>query len=102
MNVITRKRIRDFATRHPDAGTALELWYRVTRAAHWASIHDVRLVFPTADAVTVKSGNTVTVFNIGGNKYRLVAAIHYNAGRVYVLRILTHAEYDKGAWKNTL
>jgi len=102
MNIISRKRIRDFAARHPDAGTGLELWYRVTRAARWVNIRDVRLVFPAADAVAVKSGNTVTVFNIGGNKYRLVAAIHYNAGRVYVLRILTHTEYDKGAWKSTL
>jgi mRNA interferase HigB len=60
---------------------------------------DVRRVFPTADAVKVKSGRTATVFNIGGNKYRLIASIHYNRGKVFILHILTHAEYTKDTWK---
>ena len=48
------------------------------------------------------SGSTVTVFNIRGNKYRLLVAIHYNRQRVYVLRLLRHAEYSKGLWKDQL
>jgi mRNA interferase HigB len=52
--------------------------------------------------VTVSSGRSVTVFNIRGNDYRLVAAIHYNTQRVYALRVLTHAEYDRDRWKDQL
>jgi len=102
MHVISRKRLREFGQRHPDAAKALEGWYRVFREARWQNIQDVRLVYPHADAVTVASGNTVAVFDICGNKYRLIAAIHYNRQRVYVLRILTHAEYSKGLWKKNL
>jgi len=102
MNIITRKRLVDFMARHSDAKGPLELWYRTVRQARWQSIRDVRIVYPSADAVEVGSGNLVTVFNIGGNKYRLITAIHYNRQRVYVLRLMTHAEYGKGTWKGTL
>lgn len=63
---------------------------------------DVRKLYPTADAVTVRSNKVVTVFNTGGNKYRLIVAIHYNTGKIFVLRFLTHPEYDRGAWKERL
>ena len=102
MNVITRKRIVEFAKRHRDAAGPLNMWYRTARRAHWHDLQDVRVTFPHADAVEVNSGNTVTVFNIGGNKYRLVAAIHYNRQRVYILLLMTHAEYGKDNWKKSL
>jgi len=102
MHVISGKRLREFGQRHPDAVEALEKWHRFFREARWQSIQDVRGVYPHADAVMVASGNTVTVFNICGNKYRLVAAIHYDRQRIYVLKILTHAEYSKGLWKKNL
>lgn len=102
MNVITKKRIRAFMDRYPDAATALQSWYSVARKAAWRNLQDVRRVYPHADLVTVASGNRVTVFNVGGNKYRLIAAIHYNARRLYVLRLLTHAEYSRGFWKDAL
>ena len=102
MNVITRKRLKEFGERHPDATRPLELWYRTVKRARWQHLQDVRRVYPHAHPVTVASGNTVTVFNIAGDKYRLIAAIHYNAQRVYVLRLVTHAEYSKDAWKETL
>ena len=102
MNVITKKRIRDFMGRHTDAAGALERWYRAARKAKWRSIQDVRVMFPHADSVRVASGHDVTVFNLAGNNYRLVTAIHYNPQRVYVLRLMTHAEYDRGSWKETL
>lgn len=88
--------------RYPDAATALQAWYRVARKATWRSLQDVRRVYPHADLVSVSSGNKVTVFNVGGNKYRLIAAIHYNAQRLYVLRLLTHAEYSREFWKDAL
>src|SRR5438552_10025729 len=102
MRIITRKRLREFARRYPDAAEALQKWERLFREAEWESLQDVRRVYPHADAVTVASGNTVTVFNVCGNKYRLIAAIHYNRQRVYVLRLLRHAEYSKDFWKDKL
>jgi mRNA interferase HigB len=102
MRIITRKRLREFALRHADAVEPLEMWHRLVREARWGNLQEVRRVYPHADAVTVASKNTVTVFNICGNKYRLIVAIHYNRQRVYVLRLLRHAEYSKGFWKETL
>jgi mRNA interferase HigB len=102
MRIITRKRLREWAVAHPDARTALRAWAAVTERAAWGTLMDVRRDFPAADGVVVASGNTVTVFNIRGNKYRLITAIHYRGGRVYLLRFLTHPEYDDDGWKGEL
>ncbi len=96
MHVITRKRLNDFAQSHPDALSALEHWYRLIKKHRFQNFAQLRELFPSADQVDHK-----TVFNIGGNKYRLIAAIHYNRGKVYIRVILTHREYDKGAWKRS-
>jgi mRNA interferase HigB len=63
---------------------------------------EVRRAYPHADPVPVASGRSVVVFNIRGNRYRLVTAIHYNRQIVYTLRFMTHAEYSKDRWKDTL
>lgn len=94
MHVITRKRLNEFAARHPDSYSALEHWYREMKRRNFTSLVDLRSVFPSADQV-----GKLTVFNIGGNKIRLVAAMHYNRWRVYIRAVLTHAEYDAGTWK---
>ncbi len=94
MRIISRKRLREYAERYPDCRTAIEAWYRVARAATWQSLADVRRVYPHADLV----GNK-TVFNIRGNSYRLITAIHYNGARIYIRDFLTHADYTKGDWK---
>ena len=99
MRIITRKRIIEFYSRHPDARTPLEGWHSIVKSEAWASLQDARAAFPNADAVKVASGRTVTVFNIGGGKYRLLAAMHYNRNVAFVLAIMTHAEYDRGQWK---
>lgn len=99
MRIIKRSAIIVFWEKHNQSKEPLEDWYRKTEKAKWLNIGDVRLVYPHADLVTVDSGNTVVVFNIGGNKYRLITAIHYNTGIVYVLDIMTHAEYSKNEWK---
>ena len=65
------------------------------KSHRFANFAQLREMFPNADQVDNK-----TVFNIGGNKYRLIAALHYNRARVYVRVILTHREYDKGTWKS--
>lgn len=99
MRIISRARLKEFWERHADAEAPLERWYDLADHADWKNLPDVRSSMRSTDPVTVGSGNTVYVFNIGGNKYRLIAAIHFDKGRVFVLRILTHAEYDRERWK---
>ncbi len=94
--------VKEWARQRPDAASTLSAWFKAASEADWQSIGDVRKTYPSADGVTVASGNIVTVFNIGGNKYRLITAIHYNRRHVYLLRFLTHAEYDKNKWKAEL
>ena len=102
MHVIAAKAILDYATEHKDASPWLMTFLERAEAARWTSIADVRRVYPHADAVKVRSGNDVIVFNARGNSYRLVTAIHFNRGKLYVLRFMTHPEYDKNRWKEHL
>jgi mRNA interferase HigB len=95
MHIISRKALRDFAAIHPDAEPALDHWFRVVRKARWRRFADVRATFGSADQV-----GSITVFNLGGNRYRLIAVVMFEAGRVYVRHVLTHAEYDRGRWRN--
>ena len=95
MRIITRKRLLEFAKKHPDCDTALESWYRIVKHTKFQSFAELKQTFPTADQV-----GKLTVFNIGGNKARLIAAIHYNTSMVYVRHILTNKEYDRGTWKD--
>ena len=74
----------------------------MAKKAQWTCLLEVREDFPHADSMIVASGNPVVVFNIAGNKCRLIAAIHYNTQRLFVLTVLTHAEYDKEKWKDML
>jgi len=94
MRIITRKRLLEFAKKHPDCSTALESWYRIVQHTKFRSFAALKLTFPGADQV-----GKLTVFNIGGNKARLIAAIHYNTSLVFIRHILTHKEYDRGNWK---
>lgn len=82
------------ANRHAALSEPLDLWYRIAKRALWRSIDDLRRVFPSADSVRKH-----TVFNIKGNSFRLIAEINYKSGRVFIRHVLTHAEYDRGAWK---
>lgn len=94
MRIITRKRLLEFAKKHPDCSTSLESWYRIVKCTDFNSFSELRQTFPSADQVS-----NLTVFNIGGNKARLSAAIHYNTHRIYIRHILTHKEYDRGSWR---
>ena len=94
MNVISRKALRRFTAIHPAAVVALDHWYRVARKAAWGNLAAVREDFPHADLVS-----PYTVFNIGGNRYRLVTRIDYRHKLIFVRHVLTHREYDKGKWK---
>lgn len=99
MRVISLKPLKEFWSRHPDAEGPLRAWYTVATSAEWGSLAEVRKAYPHADGVRTRAGDTLTVFNIAGNKYRLVARIRYDYRLVNVRCVLTHAEYDKGKWK---
>jgi mRNA interferase HigB len=94
MHVISRKTLRLFWEKHPDSETALVRWFKIVQRTDFHSFSELREVFPFADKV-----DDWIVFNIGGNKYRLIASIHFNRGKVYIRHILTHSEYDKGDWR---
>lgn len=94
MHVITRRRLREFAAKHRDAAEPLGVWYAVISKTDFKSFADLKRAFGSADKV-----GKFTVFDIGGNKYRLIAAIHYNRRKAYIRHVLTHAEYDREAWK---
>jgi len=94
MHIITRKRLNEFSLKHPDAYSSLAHWYNEIKKRDFATFAELRSVFPATDQV-----DRLTVFNIAGNKFRLIAALHYNRKRVYIRAILTHEEYNRGRWK---
>ena len=95
MHVISYRSLREYARNHSDCNELLDSWYKVASKANWSNLLEVQSVFPSAEAV----GN-FTVFNIKGNKYRLIVSIDYQRQLVYIKYVLTHAEYDKEYWKN--
>ena len=90
MRVIAKKTLVAFYTEHRDAETAIEEWYEKTQDADWDNFAQVKQTFRTADAV----GNNRFVFNIKGNRYRLVTLILFKVKMVYIRFIGTHREYD--------
>ena len=94
VRVISHRAIVEAARRHPDAGAALDNWYRITRRARWSHLAETRRDFGHADPV-----GDLTVFNIKGKPYRLIARIIYATQKVFVRRVLTHVEYDRGGWQ---
>jgi mRNA interferase HigB len=95
MHLISIRKLRNDAAMYPDITQALEAWYTVVKKADWTNLEDVRKIYRDAEAV----GN-FTVFNIKGNKYRLIVGIDYVSRTVYYKYLLTHADYDKDRWKN--
>lgn len=94
VHIITRRRLVDFWRIHPEARTPLQHWFTIVRKTDFDSYAALRRTFPSADHVGGFTG-----FNIGGNKFRLIAAIHYNRRKVYIRHVLTHAEYDRDTWR---
>jgi mRNA interferase HigB len=103
MSIIKISTVRRFWTKHADAEKELRAWIRITAAARWASPAAVKRQFGArVDFVKVASGNTVVVFEIANNRYRMIVAVHYDFPRVFVLRIFDHGEYDENKWKEEL
>ncbi len=94
MNVISYRRIREFSSNYRDAEASLTAWYRTAKRSDWQNLAEVKRVYPSADLV-----GRYTVFNIRGNKYRLIARIVYRSQTVFIVAVLTHEEYDLGKWK---
>lgn len=95
MRVIKRGVLEQFWQKHPDAKASLESWYNVVRRASWQTPAEMKQIYPSANLVGRR-----TIFNIAGNKYRMIARVNYESQRVFVLYLLTHAEYDRGDWKS--
>ena len=95
MRVISRKVLRNYCQTHADSCDALYNWYRVANKARWKNLTEVQATYKTAEAV-----GHFTVFNIKGNRYRLIVDIIYPKQRIYIKYIPTHAEYSKDKWKN--
>ena len=99
MHIISRKAIKEFIEIHPKSKSksksSLDSWYKIVKNNDFAGFNNLREVFPSVDKV-----KDLYVFNISGNYFRLIAAIHFNKLRLYIRHILTHAEYDKRTWKN--
>jgi mRNA interferase HigB len=93
-HVIAKPRLRAFWEEHRDAQAHLEAWYKVARKAQWTCLADLRTTFPTADQV-----GRCLIFDICGNKYRLIVRPTRNWRRLYIRCILIHKEYDRGKWK---
>jgi mRNA interferase HigB len=95
MRVITKSRLREFWEEEPESEAPLLGWYQAAKHATWENFGDVREAYGHADQV-----GKFTVFNIGGNKFRLITHIHFSTSIVYIHCVLTHKDYDAGKWKS--
>jgi mRNA interferase HigB len=94
MRVITNRRLLEFAEDHADASEPLQEWRKVMECGSYIKFSDLRQTFRGVDKV-----GELHVFNIAGNKFRLIAFVHYGRQLCYIKNVLTHVEYDKGVWK---
>ena len=94
VHVITRKKIAEAGQKYRECASALNGWYRIIRKNSFRDFAELKMAFSAVDKV-----GALYVFDIGGNKLRLIASIHFNRQKVYVRHILNHSEYDKGAWR---
>jgi len=91
MHIIARPELMKFWKKHPDAETPLKLWFKKVKQAKWDTPNDLKKDFPTADYV----GNNRIVFDIKGNKYRIIVLAFFKGQKIFIRFVGTHAEYDK-------
>ena len=94
MHIISKKKITDFIKEHPDSESSLFGWYSIVNTETLSDFNELRNWFPNADLVGRR-----TVFNISGNKYRMITRINFISKRIFILYILTHSEYSNNKWK---
>lgn len=95
MHLITKRTIVEAKTSYPQCASALDGWYKIIKSNSFNSFADLKMSFNNVDKV-----DELYVFDIGGNKLRLIASIHFNRQKLYIRQILTHKEYDRGDWRN--
>lgn len=100
MHILSWGKIREFIDRHQEGHVSMKTWFDCLASRQYKDFNDLRSVFPSVDRVRLKSGQERYVFNVAGNKYRVICSIHFNRSKVYVRFVLTHAEYDRETWKN--
>jgi mRNA interferase HigB len=98
MHVVSPKKLREFWGKHAEAEIPLRTWLALVTKRRYETPHEVRDDFSSADFL----GASRTVFNIGGNKYRLIVDVRYDLGRIYVRHVLTHEQYDRRSHERTL
>jgi len=98
VRIIGKLKLQGFWRKHRQARKPLEKWVQVVEQSQWDNWSNVKSTFGSADLVKMKTGNFV-VFNIGGNKYRLITTVNFKGQIVIVDVVLTHPEYDRGKWK---
>jgi mRNA interferase HigB len=94
MRVISKKPLRDFWEEHPESQAPLEEWFKKVTRSSPCSFPELRLSFNSADYV-----DGFTIFDVGGNKYRIATVIHYDKKRLYVRRVMKHEEYERNKWR---
>jgi mRNA interferase HigB len=94
MRVISKKPLREFWERHPESRPMLEDWFRKDSRTEASSFPMLKQTFGSADYV-----DGFTIFDVGGNRYRVAAVVHYDKRRLYIRQVMTHAEYDRNAWR---
>ncbi len=102
MRIIKVPFLAEASRKFPKTNRWIANWCAIVKKARWKNLQELRCSYPSADMVTVTSGAKVVIFNVCGNDYRLIAAVHFNRGIVYTLRFLTHADYSKDKWKEEL
>ncbi len=102
MRIIKETFLKQKVMEYPKAEKYLKEWIRNVRRAQWHHLAEVRSTYPRTDMAKVKSGNVVFIFDVCGNDYRLIVALHFDRQLAYMLRFLTHAQYSKDTWKNEL
>jgi len=90
MRIISRRTLREFWEKHPDAAAALQFWYHDIEQARWKTPADIKAVYGNASIIA----NNRVVFNIKGNSYRVIVVVHYNTGIIYIRFVGSHEDYD--------
>jgi mRNA interferase HigB len=95
VHIISTSRLKTYSADYPNAQSSLQTWLKLVSKANWQNLAETRKTFPSADSV-----KNFTVFNIAGNRYRLITYIDYESKKIFIRDFLTHADYDKDKWKH--
>jgi mRNA interferase HigB len=94
MRVISNRKLREFSAHYQDAARPLRSWRKAMETGLFRNFAELRRTFGTVD----RAGD-LCIFDIGGNKYRLIAYVRFDWNRCYIKQVLTHAVYERGDWK---